>query len=295
MSHPETGLAVASVASNARGMRRIAGILLCVTSLAVGTLGCTTETTPAGKKANRLPTTRKSDPAAEADKFWQNARKEVDKSVLELLAQHQAELEAGIRFRKLIRGDPTKKQVAVTFDDGPHPAYTPKLLDVLKRYNARATFFVVGEMAEKYPELVKAEVAAGHSVGNHTYHHVNLTKIPEEYVATEIKACGEVVKAITGRAPHLFRPPGGDYDRPVAEVAEALGYSMVLWTDDPGDYASPGEQVIESRVLGRIGNGGIVLIHDGIQETVDALPRILSFLRERDYQLVTIDSMMERD
>jgi polysaccharide deacetylase family sporulation protein PdaB len=218
----------------------------------------------------------------------------VDKRVLELLSQHQAELRTGLRFNKLMRGDAAKKQIAITFDDGPHPVYTPDLLDILKRYQAKATFFLVGEMAEKYPYLVQAELAAGHSIGNHTYHHVNLTKIPEEYVATEIKACGEVLRSITGQAPHLFRPPGGDYTPSVAEAAEVLGYTMVLWTDDPGDYASPGQKVIETRVLSRVSNGGIVLIHDGVQQTVDVLPQILSFLKKRGYQFVTINEMMGR-
>jgi len=231
---------------------------------------------------------------AQVDKYWANAKEEVDKSVLELLAQHQAELDRGIRYHKFMRGDPKKKQIAITFDDGPHPAFTPKLLDILKQYGVKATFFLVGEMAEKAPDLVKAELAAGHDVGNHTYHHVNLTKIPQEDVATEIKACGDVIQQITGKAPHLFRPPGGDYSRRVAETMEALGYTMVLWTDDPGDYASPGDKVIETRVLDTISNGGIVLIHDGVQQTVDVLPQILTYLKDKGYEFVTVDEMMRK-
>jgi polysaccharide deacetylase family sporulation protein PdaB len=229
---------------------------------------------------------------AQLDRYWQNAKEEVDKSVLELLAQHQVELERGTKYDKFIRGDPAKKHVAITFDDGPHPDFTPKLLEILKQYGAKATFFVVGEMAEKSPELVKAEMAAGHDVGNHTYHHVNLTKIPNEDVATEIKACGDVIQQITGKAPHLFRPPGGDYNKRVAEAVEALGYTMVLWTDDPGDYASPGDKVIETRLLDKISNGGIILLHDGVQQTVDVLPQILQHLKSKGFEFVTVDEMM---
>jgi peptidoglycan-N-acetylglucosamine deacetylase len=226
--------------------------------------------------------------------YWAFAEQEVDKSVLELLAQHQAELEKGVRHAKFMCGSRNVKQVALTFDDGPHPKYTPQLLAILRKYNAKATFFVVGKQSELYPNLVKQEVAEGHSIGNHTYHHINLTKIPQEDVATEIKACGDVIRHITGRAPHLFRPPGGDYDNNVAIAAEALGYTMVLWTDDPGDYASPGEKVIERRLLDRIGDGGIILIHDGVQQTIDVLPQILDHLRQRGYKFVTIDEMMGR-
>lgn len=228
----------------------------------------------------------------QVDKYWQNAKMEVDKSVPELFAQHQVELGKNIQFNKLIHGDPSRTEIAVTFDDGPHPSYTPKLLSILKQYNAKATFFLVGEMAERHPELVKAEIAAGHAIGNHTYHHVNLTKIPPEDVAVEIQSCGDVLKSITGKQPHLFRPPGGDYDRQVAQLANSLGYTMVLWTDDPGDYASPGAEVIEARLDRRINNGGIILIHDGIQQTIDELPAILKYLNNKGYKLVTIDEMI---
>jgi peptidoglycan/xylan/chitin deacetylase (PgdA/CDA1 family) len=210
------------------------------------------------------------------------------------MGQHQTELAKGLRYHKLVRGDRGKKTLALTFDDGPHPQYTPKLLEILKRYNAPATFFVVGEMAEKYPEGIKAEIAAGHNVGNHTYHHVNLTRIPNDMIATEIKACHDVIRSITDTHPHLFRPPGGDYDTQVIETAEALNYTTVLWTDDPGDYASPGTGVIEQRTLRTADNGGIILLHDGEQQTVYILPKLLDALKARGFTFVTIDELMKQ-
>ncbi|MEO7717592.1 MAG: polysaccharide deacetylase family protein [Capsulimonas sp.] len=230
---------------------------------------------------------------AERDKYWLNAKTEIYKSTLELIAQRETELDRGLSFSILTRGNPTRKQIALTFDDGPHPAYTPQLLKVLKDNGVKATFFVVGEQAEKYPELIKAEVAAGHSIGNHTYDHVSLIKIPQEYVGTEIKACGEVLERIIGKPVHIFRPPGGVYDRQVAETSEALGYKMILWTDDPGDYASPGSNVIETRTLDHVTNGGIILLHDGIQQTVDVLPQILKYLKGKGYEFVTIEQMIK--
>ncbi|MDW8028446.1 MAG: polysaccharide deacetylase family protein [Armatimonadota bacterium] len=261
--------------------------LACFLAFTIAIVGCRTETKQQATTKGDVPKT-----SVQVDKYWQNAKEEVYKSVLEILAQHQAELERGIKYHKLIHGDRTKRQVAITFDDGPHPDYTPKLLEILRQYEAKATFFVVGKMAEKYPNLVKEQVADGHSVGNHTYHHVNLTRIPKEYIATEIKACGEVLRSITGKAPRLFRPPGGDYDKQVAEVAEALGYTIVLWSINPGDYADPGEKVIETLVLKKVRNGDIILLHDGVQETIDVLPQILGFLKDKGYQLVTVDEMM---
>lgn len=248
---------------------------------------------PAPAAKTTVADTSKPIPSA-TDTFWLNSMETAYKTVPDILLQDHDELVRGLRFHKFIRGDANKKQIAITFDDGPHPAFTPKLLDILKQYNVKATFFLVGMMAEKYPDLVKAEVAAGHDVGNHTYHHVNLTKIPVGNVAAEIKACGEVIQHITGDAPHLFRPPGGDYNRQVAETSEALGYIMVLWTDDPGDYASPGMKAIQMRTLDRVANGGIILIHDGVQQTVDVLPLILDYLKKKGYEVVTIDELMGR-
>lgn len=229
---------------------------------------------------------------AEHDRIWLGAHYVVHKQAVELFAQHQDELERGLRFSKILQGDPAKKQIALTFDDGPHRLYTPRILAILHKYHVRATFFVVGEQAEKYPQLVRAEIAAGDSVGNHTYDHVSLVKISNEYIATEIKACGEVLREVTGKAPRLFRPPGGEYDPRVAMTAEALGYTMVLWTDDPADYASPGKQVILSRTLSKAGNGGIILVHDGIEQTIDVLPQLITTLQKRGYQFVTIDQML---
>ncbi len=243
------------------------------------------------KPAARGPSHAPSAAQGEVDAYWANAREEVYKSALEVMAQHQAELQRGIRYHKLIRGDKTRPQVALTFDDGPHPDYTPRLLEVLKQHNVKATFFVVGELAEQHPDLIKAEMAAGHEVGNHTYHHVNLTRIPNVDVATEIQACGDVLRKITGSEPHFFRPPGGDYDRQVAETAEALGYTMVLWTDDPGDYARPGDAVIEARTLRDVSPGGVILLHDGVQQTIDVLPQIIDLIRAKGLEFVTVDEM----
>ncbi len=254
---------------------------------------------PAGRPA-RIAPNRLSRAASlalvrtERDPNWLAAERMVHRSLPDLVAQNQAELGQGQHFRKILVGDLSKKQVALTFDDGPHPAYTPQILRILKQYNARATFFVVGAQAQKYPELIRAEVAAGSSVGNHTYDHVSLVKIPPAYVGTEIKACGQIIQQITGRAPHLFRPPGGTYDATVAQMSDALGYTMVLWTADPGDYAGPGADVILGRTLARVNNGAIILLHDGIGQTIQMLPRLLQYLRANGYETVTVDEMLKQ-
>ncbi len=229
---------------------------------------------------------------AKLEQYWQRAQEEVYRSVPELLVQQQTELARGLKYKKFMHGDRTRKWIALTFDDGPHPQYTPRILDILQKQGVRATFFVVGKLAEEHPDLLRRQAEAGHSIGNHTYHHVNLTRIPVADVAAEIKACGEVIRSITGKTPHLFRPPGGDYDKNVAEVAEAPGYWIVLWTDDPGDYASPPERELRQKLFSRLGNGGIILLHDGVAETIGLLPELIQYLKAQGYELVTIDEML---
>ena len=232
---------------------------------------------------------------SERDEYWLNAKREVYKSTLELVAQRQVELDRGLLGDRILRGNPNRREIALTIDDGPHPVYTPELLQILAQNGIKATFFVVGEQAERYPELIRAESDAGHAIGNHTYDHVSLIKIPPQYIDTEIEACGEVIKRITGKSPHLFRPPGGEYNRSVAEATEALGYKLVLYSDDPGDYAEPGTQVIEKRTLDTISNGGIILLHDGSAQTLTILPQLIQRLKARGFQFVSVDQLLKTE
>ncbi len=111
-------------------------------------------------------------------------------------------------------------------------------------------------------------------------------------MTTEIKACGQAVRAITGKAPHLFRPPGGNYDHLVAMTADMLGYTMVLWTDDPGDFKTSDIAVVRRRLLAPAANGGVLLVHDGIEQTLQVLPAVITTLRKRGSTFVTIDEML---
>jgi peptidoglycan/xylan/chitin deacetylase (PgdA/CDA1 family) len=229
---------------------------------------------------------------AERDKYWLVAKNEVYKSGIELAAQDQTEALRGIHVDKVLHGPSGRHEIALTFDDGPHPDFTLRILQILKQNNIHATFFVVGEKAEQYPDLIRAEVSAGDPIGNHTYDHVSLVKIPSDYVATEIKACGDVIQNITGKKPTLFRPPGGEYNKGVADTVASLGYRMILYSDDPGDYAQPGTQLIETRTLDTIHDGGIILLHDGSPQTLTILPQIIQHLKTRGFHFVTIDQML---
>ncbi|MGV3617384.1 MAG: polysaccharide deacetylase family protein [Fimbriimonas sp.] len=230
--------------------------------------------------------------AADRDPYWLSARLEVTRSQAAIFDQDRAERRRGERLAKIVHGDPAQREIALTFDDGPHPAFTPRLLEVLRRERVPATFFLVGFQAEAQPDLVRTIEADGNEIANHTYHHVSLPKIDPVSAADEIKACGKVLQRITGRAPHLFRPPGGRYTPEVERIAEALGYTTVLWTADPGDYASPGTAIILDRTLRETRNGGILLLHDGIDQTIDVLPTLIHALRAEGFEFVTVDTLI---
>lgn len=209
----------------------------------------------------------------------------------EINARDEHERERSITFAKLVRGNPKRKELALTFDDGPHPVWTTKLLEILRREKIPATFFVVGSQVDRFPDLVRQEAAEGHEVANHTYHHVRLASIPGDLIETELKEGAKAIARAIGAETRLYRPPGGEYDADVIGVTRASGYVMVLWTNDPGDFASPGADVIEERALRNIRNGGILLLHDGIQQTLDILPDLIARLKHRGYRFVTCSQM----
>ena len=196
-----------------------------------------------------------------------------------------------LKYPRLVRGNPRIKDIALTFDDGPHPEFTPRLLDILRRYKVPATFFVVGKMVDKHPELVQQEVADGHEVDNHTYHHYRLVGLRRSQVEDELTQGNDAIRRAVGQAPRLFRPPGGEYDRAVTDVARRLHLIMVLWTDDPGDYALHSADLIASRANMQIDNGGIVLLHDGVPATLDALPRLIVQWKKQGFRFVTCSQM----
>ncbi len=232
--------------------------------------------------------------APQSEKLWRKANEVKYKSPAELKTQHEKEIRAGVQFKKIIWGNPANKAVALTIDDGPHEIFTPQILKILKKYNIKATFFVVGKMAEANPELIRAEAADGHTIGNHTYSHPNLKQLHSDDIKAELLACNYIVKSILGLDMKYFRPPGGDYNYRVVNAMTEEDFTMVLWTDDPGDYLNPGKENIENRVLARIENGGIILLHDGYQQTIDVLPQIIEHLKSRGFRFQTIEEMGKR-
>jgi peptidoglycan/xylan/chitin deacetylase (PgdA/CDA1 family) len=187
-----------------------------------------------------------------------------------------------------------ERAVALTFDDGPSPEYTPRVLAVLRRLRVPATFFIVGYLAAEYPALVLAERHAGMSIGNHSYNHPEIPpfdELPPPLVRDEIALANEaLVRA--GVRPRLFRPPGGSTSPAIVHAARDLGERIVLWSVDPTDWR-PGiapKQIIQ-RVLAAVHPGSIVILHDGGGDrsaTVAALPGIVKGIRRKHLRLVAI-------
>lgn len=192
----------------------------------------------------------------------------------------------------VFQGNPNRPEVAVTFDDGPFPIYTTLLLDTLERMNVKATFFLVGEQVQRYPYFAQAIVKAGHEVGNHTFHHVRLSQLPEPVIAEEIVRAQEVITEVTGYRPIYFRPPGGRFALSVIRTASGLGLTTVFWTANSGDYTHQGVPILEAKILGRVHRGGILLLHQGVGETTRILPGVFDVLRQRGLLLTTVTALL---
>jgi peptidoglycan/xylan/chitin deacetylase (PgdA/CDA1 family) len=190
-----------------------------------------------------------------------------------------------------------KKCVALTFDDGPHPKYTPEILDILKKYGAKATFFVVGSNALLYPDIVKSEAEQGHEIGNHTFSHPDLKKISASDFIDEVRKTSDVIYNITGKTPKLFRPPGGYLNNDIVkEIIECDGKPVLWsWRQDTRDWACPSADCIVETVIENLKDGDIILFHDynaGSSPTPVALERILKELSEDGYRFVTVSELM---
>lgn len=195
--------------------------------------------------------------------------------------------------------------VCLTFDDGPDPDWTPAILDILKARGVKAMFFVLGSEAEKYPELVQRIAAEGHEIGNHSYTHANLSRMPDSLVKLDLNANQRLIESLIGRSTALFRPPYDADSHPSnldelgpIRVAQSLGYMTVLENVDPRDWQKPDAPELLDRVKKARAMGNIILLHDGGGDrsaTVEALPAILDYLQERGDRVVTIGELIGMD
>jgi peptidoglycan/xylan/chitin deacetylase (PgdA/CDA1 family) len=197
---------------------------------------------------------------------------------------------SGISFsRVLVSGN----YVAMTFDDGPHPQNTPRLLDILRARNVKATFYVIGRSVDLYPQVVRRTVAEGHEIGNHSHTHRLLSKLSDSELRMEMARCRDAVGRAAGVRMRTMRPPyGGLVQRQRELVYSEFGYPTILWAVDPLDWKRPGPSVVTSRILSATKAGSIILAHDLHAQTVDAMPATIDGLLRRGFKFVTVSQLL---
>jgi len=185
------------------------------------------------------------------------------------------------------------KYIAITFDDGPQPQNTPRLLDMLRARNIKATFYMVGSNVDLYPQVVRRVVAEGHEVGNHSYTHRLFSKMSDSDIRQELARTRDAIVRAAGVQPHTLRPPfGGMLPRQREWVNTEFGYPIILWSVDPFDWRRPGPSVVCARILSSTTAGSIVLAHDIHRQTVDAMPATLDGLLQRGFKFVTVSQLL---
>ncbi|MFZ5944560.1 MAG: polysaccharide deacetylase family protein [Bacillota bacterium] len=196
------------------------------------------------------------------------------------------------------QGSIKEAKVALSFDDGPDNNYTVKMLDILKKHNVPATFFVIGKRCELYPEVIDRMVKEGHLIGNHTWSHPNIVKLSNSKVIEEVTATDKVIKSRAGYSPLLFRSPYGSIDRQKVELLRDRGYKITAWNVDSLDWKGLSAAEVKTNILENMTQGSIILQHSagGIGEdlsgSVEALDDIIRVLKKDGYQFVTVDKLL---
>lgn len=193
-------------------------------------------------------------------------------------------------------GSRDKKLIALTFDDGPHPKETNQVLDVLKKYNVKATFFIAGKHANWYPEPLIRASKEGHEIGNHTFNHPDISNLSSSQIETEMIKCEEILLKLTGKKTNLFRPPYGSYKKEdLLKIAQKYDYKIILWTTiDARDWENPMAEKIANTIIDKAKNGDIVLLHDyATNNTVEALDILIPAMIEKGFKFVTVSELIE--
>ncbi|MBV7507783.1 polysaccharide deacetylase family protein [Bacillus sp. sid0103] len=191
----------------------------------------------------------------------------------------------------------SRKAVAITFDDGPNPTYTPQVLEIFSEAVGKATFFMIGEQMKKYPEVVKQVASLGHEIGNHTFTHPKLSLLSTAECLEEIEQNEKLIEELAGRKPVVFRPPYLDYNQNTVSLIEQKGYPMIGALNlKAQDWEQPGVEHILEKSREGIKNGSILIFHDGYgdrSQTIEAVRKLVSELTSQGYQLVTVSELLK--
>ena len=198
------------------------------------------------------------------------------------------------------KGNDDEKVIALTFDDGPDEDFTPQILDILKKHNVKATFFVVGEKVGWHPDILKKEFEDGHEIGNHTFTHINVSKRGYADIDKEITDTQKAIKNVIGEEPRIFRPPYRAISKEMCSIVKDKDMNIVLWSNlDPRDWSNPGVYYIVDTITSKVQNGNIILLHDynnlrnSKSQTIQALDVIIPKLKEMGYKFVTVSEIIE--
>lgn len=204
-------------------------------------------------------------------------------------------VEPGKNEQQTNQGVDASMRIAITFDDGPDLKYTPKILDILKEKDVKATFFVVGIQVNKYPEVLQRIETEGHLIGNHSYNHPSFTSLTAEQLEEEIRSTDEKIEAVLGHVPELVRPPYGAINDASRATLDALGKKVVLWNIDPRDWDGTSVKDMMENIMGNAHDGGNILLHSFgskfVENTVEMLPVLIDQLKEEGYTFVTVDEL----
>lgn len=185
-----------------------------------------------------------------------------------------------------------KRLVALTYDDGPNPKFTPRLLQILAQKQVKSTFYVLGEQVREFPSVLAATAQAGHEIGDHSYDHKQLTKLSAEGVGAELDKTAEAVTSVTGSRMNTMRPPYGSYNSAVYGICRQRGYEVILWDVDTSDWRRRSSQDIIETVLRETRDGSIILMHDRLQNSLEATPAIIDGLRQKGFEFVTVSELL---
>lgn len=267
--------------------------------------------TPLGASAFRETTPELNSPSPDAERISQEDPSSAVSAGAATSSQAAIQMRKkkgrGLTLSQLIRkypdtiktSGPRRKVIALTFDDVPDPRFTPQLLNVLRKYNVKATFFVVGSRAEKHPDLVARMIREGHVIGNHSYNHPQFVKLRLGEFRTQIVRTENILQTLGGYKPRLIRPPYGDINEQQLKWARSQGYKLVNWNVDSLDWKGLSKAEVKKNILSNAGKGAIILQHGGggqgsnLHGSIQALPEVITSLRQRGYTFVTVPQLLQ--
>ncbi len=188
-----------------------------------------------------------------------------------------------------------EKKASLSFDAAWGNEDTETLIQILKKYNVKATFFVVGEWVDKYPQSVKALNDAGHEVMNHSNEHLHMSRLSSEQIANDLNKCNDKIEKITGKRSILFRPPYGDYNDKLINTVKSINMFAIQWDVDSHDWMNKTSSYIVNRVTEKVKNGSIVLFHNAAINTPASLPTIIEYLQANGFKLIPISELIYKE